>query len=145
MRDKWLAVTDLSQFDSLEQIQSSLDVFVQTYNHTPHSSLNGMSPDERFFSEPEKIRRLPAEEADKVFLLEIERRVSTDCVISIDNIEYEVDCRYSGTKVCLRYSPDMRTIFLVENDGVLTPIRLLNKQENASVKRNKIYLSGGAE
>ena len=145
LRDKWLAVTDLSQFDSLEQIQSSLDVFVQTYNHTPHSSLNGMSPDERFFSEPEKIRRLPAEEADKVFLLEIERRVSTDCVISIDNIEYEVDCRYSGTKVCLRYSPDMRTIFLVENDGVLTPIRLLNKQENASVKRNKIYLSGGAE
>ena len=145
MRDKWMAITDLSQFDSLEQIQSSLDIFVQNYNHTVHSSLNGMSPDERFFSESNQIRRLPADEADKLFLLEIERRVSADCVITIDNTEYEVDCRYSGTRVCLRYSPDMKTIYLVENGGTLTPIRLLNKQENANIKRNKIYLSGGAE
>ena len=104
-----------------------------------------MSPDERFFSEPNQIRRLPADEADKLFLLEIERRVSADCVITIDNTEYEVDCRYSGTRVCLRYSPDMKTIYLVENEGTLTPIRLLNKQENANIKRNKIYLSGGVE
>lgn len=143
LRDKWLAITDLNQFSSLSQIQDSLDCFVQSYNHTIHTSLSGKSPDERFFAEPQLIRRLSPDETEKAFLLEIERRVSADSVITIDNIEYEVDCRYSGTRVRLRYSPDMKTIYLVESNNNLTPIRLLNKQENALVKRNKTYLSGG--
>lgn len=143
LRDKWLSITDLKRFNSLDEIQHSLDQFVSEYNHTVHSSLNGKTPDERFFSEPERIRRISSDEADKSFLLEIERRVSNDSVITIDNIEYEVDSRYSGTRVRLRYSPDMKTIYLVESSGTLTPIRLLNKQENASVKRNKTYLTGG--
>lgn len=143
LRDKWLAITNLAEFDTLDQIQDSLNIFVQTYNHTVHSSLNGKSPDERFFSEPECIRRLTQDQTEKSFLLEIERRVSADSVIVIDNTEYEVDSRYSGTRVRLRYSPDMKTIYLVENGGILTPIRLLNKQENAIIKRNKTYLSGG--
>lgn len=143
LRDKWLAITDLSEFNTLAQIQDSLNVFVQTYNHTVHSSLNGKSPDERFFSEPGCIRRLTPDQTEKSFLLEIERRVSADSVIVIDNIEYEVDSRYSGSRVRLRYSPDMKTIYLVESNGILTPIRLLNKQENAFIKRNKTYLSGG--
>ena len=33
--------------------------------------------------------------------------------------------------------------YLVEDNNTYTPIRLLNKQENALVKRSKIYLSGG--
>lgn len=35
-------------------------------------------------------------------------------------------------------------IFIVEADGSLTLIRLLNKQENSMVKRNKVRLTGGA-
>lgn len=145
LRDKWLAVTDLTEFSSLEAIQESLNQFVDKYNHTVHSSLDGRTPDERFFSEPEYIRRLSREEIEKDFLLEIDRRVSPDCVLTIDDVEYEVDCRYARKKVKLRYSPDMRDIYLVESDDTLTPIRLLNKQENAEVKRRKIYLSGGEE
>lgn len=143
LRDKWLATTDLRQFSNLQQVQTSLDQFVQNYNHNVHSSLDGKTPDERFFSEPNLIRRITPDEADKSFLLEIERRVSSDSVITVDNVEYEVDCRYSGTRVRLRYSPDMTTIYLVESNGTLTPIRLLNKKENAFVKRSKTYLSGG--
>lgn len=143
LRDKWLATTNLSEFSSLSAIQESLDRFVDKYNHTVHSSLNGKTPDERFFSEPEYIRRLSREEVEQNFLLEIDRRVSADCVISIDDVEYEVDSRYAKQRVKLRYSPDMKDIYLVENDGTLKPIRLLNKQENALVKRQKIYLSGG--
>ena len=75
--------------------------------------------------------------------MEITRRVSVDCVISVDNVEYEVDSKYAGRRITLRYSPDMSDIYVVEADGILTPVRLLNKQENAEVKRNKVYLSGG--
>ena len=118
---------------------------MQRYNLSPHSSLHGKSPQDRFFSEPEQIRRLPPADIDKVFLLEIERRVSPDCVISIDQVEYEVDYRFARQRIRLRYSPDMAQIFVVEADGSLLPIRLLNKQENAMVKREKIRFCKGDE
>ena len=74
------------------------------------------------------------DEIDKTFLLEIERRVSPDCVITIDQVEYEIDYRFARQRIRLRYSHDMEQIFVVEPDGALTPIRLLNKQENAIIK-----------
>ena len=72
----------------------------------------------------------------------MDRRVSADCVVTIDNVEYEVDSRYARKRIKLRYAADMNTIYLVEDD-TYTPIRLLNKQENASVKREKVRLTGG--
>lgn len=44
--------------------------FVRSYNQRPHSSLKGMSPQERFFQEPELISRLPDEQIESSFLLE---------------------------------------------------------------------------
>ena len=79
------------------------------------------------------------------FLLEIDRRVSSDSVITIVQIEYEVDCRFAKQRIKLRYSPDFKVIFIVEADGTLTPIKLLNKTENAFVKREKIHLCRGEE
>ena len=115
------------------------------YNQSIHSSLKSKTPQDRFFSEPERIRRLSDEEIEHDFLLEIERRVSADSVITIAQVEYEVDCRFAKQRIRLRYSPDMEEIFIVESDGTLTPIRLLNKQENAFVKREKIHLCRGDE
>ena len=119
--------------------------YVQNYNQTVHSSLKGLSPQDRFFSEPDRIRRLPDEEIENSFLLELERRVSSDSVIVIDQTEYEVDYRFAKQRIKLRYSPDMKDIFIVEADGTLTPIRLLNKTENAYIKREKIHLCRGEE
>lgn len=145
LKDQWMAGLDMQDFHSLDELRGSLHSYVQRYNQTPHSSLRGMSPQDRFFSEPEQIRRLPADDIDQNFLLEIERRVSADCVIVIDQIEYEVDCRFARQRIRLRYSPDMKDIFVVETNGVLTPIRLLNKTENAFVKREKVRLCKGDE
>lgn len=36
-------------------------------------------------------------------------------------------------------------IFIVEADGSLTPIRLLNKHDNAFVKRDRVRLTGGED
>ena len=130
-------------FTSLSGLRDHLRAYVLRYNQTPHSSLKGLSPQDRFFSEPQHIRRLSDEEIEKHFLLEIERRVSIDSVITIDQVEYEVDCRFARQRICLRYSPDMEKIFIAEADGTLTPIRLLNKHENAFVKREKIHLCRG--
>ncbi|WP_418751649.1 hypothetical protein [Frisingicoccus sp.] len=112
-----MASLDMRDFHSLDQLRGSLLAYVQQYNQSPHSSLRGKSPQDRFFSEPEQIRRLPQEQLQTDFLLEIERRVSADSVIVIDQVEYEVDYRFARQR-----------------------IRLLNKQDNANVKREKVLL-----
>ena len=145
LKDQWMAGLDMQDFHSLDELRGSLYSYVQRYNQTPHASLRGMSPQDRFFSEPEQIRRLSADDIGKDFLLEIERRVSADCVIVIDQIEYEVDYRFARQRIRLRYSPDMKDIFVIETDGALTPIRLLNKTENALIKREKVHLCKGDE
>lgn len=145
MKDQWMAGLDMQDFHSLDELRGSLHSYVQRYNQTPHSSLHGMSPQDRFFSEPEQIRRIPEEKIHTDFLLEIERRVSADSVIVIDQIEYEVDYRFAKQRIRLRYSPDMKDIFVVEPNGFLTPIRILNKTENALIKREKIHLCKGDE
>lgn len=145
MKDQWMASLDIRDFHSLEELRGNLLAYVNTYNHAPHSSLKGKSPQERFFSEPDHFHRLSDEEIDKDFLLEIERRVSSDSVIVIDQTEYEVDCRFARQRIKLRYSPDLQDIFIVEADGSLTPVRILNKVENAFVKREKIHLCRGDE
>lgn len=143
MKDQWMAALDMRDFHSLEELRGSLMTYVTAYNQRPHSSLKGLSPQERFFQEPDLIQRIPDEQIEKAFLLEIERRVSTDSVIVIGNTEYEVDYRFAKQRITLRYTPDMKDIFVVETDGSLTKIRLLNKQENALVKRDKVHLTGG--
>lgn len=143
MKDQWMSSLDIRDFHSLEELRGNLFAYVQIYNQTVHSSLKGCSPQDRFFSEPECIRRLSDQELENCFLLEIERRVSADSVIVIDQVEYEVDYRFAKQRIRLRYSPDLKDIFIVEADGTLTPVRLLNKTDNANVKRDKIHLCRG--
>ena len=140
-----MASLDMGAFKSLDELRGNLFAYVHNYNQTAHTSLKGMSPQDRFFSEPEYIHRLTEQKISDSFLLEIQRRVSADCVIVIGNVEYEVDCRFAKQRITLRYSPDMKDIFVAEADGTLVPIRLLNKQENASVKREKVHLYKGGE
>ena len=145
LKDQWMASLDMRDFHTLEELRGSLLTYIRTYNQTPHSSLKGLSPQERFFQEPELICRLSDDLIENSFLLEIERRVSADSVIVIDQVEYEVDYRFAKQRITLRYTPDMKDIFIVETDGSLTPIRLLNKQENSMVKRDKVRLTGGED
>ena len=145
MKDQWVASLDIRAFHSLDELRGNLFAYVNAYNNTPHSSLKGKTPQERFFSESNCFYRIPTEDLEKHFLLEIERRVSSDSVIVIDQIEYEVDCRFAKQRIRLRYSPDLQDIYIVEADASLTPIRILNKTENAFVKREKIHLCRGEE
>lgn len=143
VRMQYLASLDMRNFHSLEELRRDFAGYVSRYNQTAHSSLDGKTPQERYFSEPERFRRLSPQQIETDFLLEIERRVSADHVIVINKTEYEVHYRYAKQRIRLRYSPDMEHVFVVEPSGALTPIRLLNKQDNAVVKRERVRLSDG--
>lgn len=143
VRMQYLASLDMRNFHSLDELRRDFAGYVSRYNQTPHSSLDGLSPQERYFMEPERFRRLSSEQIERDFLLETQRRVSPDNVLVLNKVEYEVHYRYAKQKLRLRYSPDMEKVFVVEPSGELTPIRLLNKQDNALVKRERIRLSEG--
>ena len=145
LKDQWMASLDMRDFHSLEELRGSLWTYISSYNQRKHSSLKGLSPQERFFQEPELIKRLPEKLIEDSFLLEIERRVSADSVGVIDQVEYEVDYRFAKQRIVIRYTPDMENIFVVEPDGSLSPIHLLNKHENSLIRRDKVCLTGGED
>ena len=144
MKQQWMSGLNMSDYASLDELRQSLLAYVKRYNLAPHSSLGSRCTMDRFFEDGPLIKRLSEEQLETCFMLQIERRVSADNVITIDNKEYEVDYRYSKQRIILRYSPDMREIFLVNrHTGELEPIRLLNKHDNAHIKRHKVSLTGG--
>lgn len=143
MKDQWVATINPNNYHSLDALQQSLNAYVLKYNNATHASLNGKSPKDRYFSEPNLFKRLPNSVLDQAFLLEITRKVSADSIISIDQVEYEVSYKYARQRITLRYSPDLKNFFIVNTDGSLSPIKLLNKIENSKIKREKTYLSEG--
>ncbi|NOW21966.1 DDE-type integrase/transposase/recombinase [Clostridium butyricum] len=146
LKDQWMSQLNMKDFKTLDELRISLNSYVNSYNQHVHSSLNGLSPQDRFFKESHMIKRFSSDEIEISFLLEYERRVSADNVVVIDETEYEVDYRYSKQKITLRYSPDLSKIYVVDkNTGGLTEIKLLNKHDNSIVKRNKFKLSEGGE
>lgn len=143
MKTRWMSGLSITASTTLEELQSSLKSFVRDYNLTVHSSIN-MSPHDRFFNESHLIKHLSEESLDLNFLLEIERKVSTDSVVNIDQVEYEVPYRYAKQRITLRYSPDLSKIYVVDGyTGELEEIKLLNKHENSKIKREKVKLTGG--
>ena len=144
MKIQWLAEFNPSNFHSLEDVRNDLFKYVNKYNNTPHSSLEYRTPQDRFFKESSLIRKLSDDSISRNFLMEIERRVTRDGLVSISNRMFEVDNQYCRKKVTLRYTADLSDVYIVENEGnTLTPVKLLNKHENSRVKR-KVYISSPA-
>jgi transposase InsO family protein len=146
LKDQWMSGLNMNDYKNIDELRADLTMYVSKYNQTIHSSLNGLSPQDRFFNESYLIKRISNEQIETSFLLEFERRVSSDNVVMIDEVEYEVDYRYSKQKITLRYSPDLSKVYVVDrNTDQLTEIKLLNKQDNSKIKREKVKLTGGQD
>ena len=137
MKDHFMANYNLTSKTTLEDFKRDYFEYVNTYNNSTHSSLNGKTPIERFFNSGEEVLRIDDETLDKNFLIEIKRKASIDNVIQIDNIKFEVPQKYGNKDVTLRYSNDYKSCYVVEADGTLTPITLLDKIANSKMKRAK--------
>lgn len=143
MKDQWMARLNMNDFHDLDELRENLFQWVQKYNQTVHRSLEGKTPQERFFEESSLIIRLDEERIEKTFLLEIERKVSRDNVISIENKEYEVNYRYAGKKLLIRYSPDLKKVYSVDRStGEMEEIKLLDKKANSTGHRKSFKFSG---
>ena len=70
----------------------------ETYNHTPHESLEGLTPWQRF-SRDERPLRFPEslEALRERFVVHLERRVSADHVLSVEGTDYETPRGLAGS------------------------------------------------
>lgn len=139
LKSQWMSTLNYSEFHSVEEYQVSLNEYVNTYNNNVHSSLNGLTPMERYLKEVELVKKIDEYSLEKGFLFEIERRVSIDNIVVIDNKEYEVPAVYSSKKVRIRYLDPKDGVFIVDNDKQIE-IKPLDKKANA--KRVRISLQG---
>lgn len=142
LKDQFISTIKSYDYRGLDSFNLDLLAYTQKYNSTVHSSLDGLCPIDRFFKESSLIIRKSNEEIERDFVIEVERRVSPDSVIVINEKEYEVDFHYQGQKILIRYTPDLKNVYVVnKEDNSLTPITLLDKHSNSLVKREKIRLS----
>lgn len=142
MKDQWMAGINYNDYHSLDELRVSLMKYVQQYNNTVHSALNGKTPQNRFFEESSLIVRMTDSQIEKAFLLEIERRVSPDSVVTIDNKEYEVDSKYAGRRLNIRYSSDLNEVYACDRTtGEYEKIHILDKHTNSIIRR-KVRMAG---
>ncbi len=137
MKEHFMASFHLTTKTTIDEFKYELLEYVVDYNNSIHSQLKGKTPIERFFDSSDEILRLDNELIEKSFLLEIERKATFDCVIQIDNIEFEVPQKYGNKKIKIRYSEDYKTCYVVTPEGELEKITLLDKVANSKMKRKQ--------
>jgi transposase InsO family protein len=71
----------------------------EVYNHTPHESLHGLTPWQRFSTDERPLRFPESLEALRErFVVHLQRRVSPDHVVTVDDTFYEVPRGLAGSK-----------------------------------------------
>jgi len=113
----------------------------ERYNHTPHESLDGETPAERWHRD-ERPLELPRDRAwlDAQFLTTEERTVSKDHVVSLDGTLYEVPRACRGRIVITRHL--LTGTLSVRVDGRQVEIHPLEPTKNAFDRRGRPSRTG---
>jgi len=120
---------------SIDRLNRQFSTFVNDIYHTKvHSSL-GQSPREKFQTGLSKttIRRINENQLEQFFLCSMKRKVRLDATVRIDNIYYEVDMKYVGETVDIRFPIDRPdSFYLFENHQLVGQLKLVDLVENAN-------------
>lgn len=113
----------------------------ETYNHTPHESLNSdgvlLSPSARFLAD-ERVLRFP-ESLPKLrdkFLVELRRKVSADHIISVDSVHFETPRGLAGSWI-MTYRQVLEDTLHVLHEGRLVQLHPVDLAANAHARRGK--------
>ena len=127
-------VKDFKAIDC-QQLNQLFDTFVQEIYHKKiHSSLNE-SPLQKFQSllNQTSIRRINQEQLEQFFLCSFKRKVRLDGTIVHQNVYYEVDMKYVGDMVEIRFPVDNpKRLFLFDQDRLVKELKPVNLIANAN-------------
>ena len=138
LHEQWSNLIDWNSFSSIEELNESLNTYIEKhYNNSYHSGIK-KKPIEKFLSHAQNLRFLKSkQELDYMFLYRVTRKVNNDSTISIDHIIYEVPGKYTGFKINIRYDPtNMEKAYIFDDNGNLCEtIFQVNKIDNTKVRR----------
>lgn len=142
VRDQFLSELDLAQIRDLDDLNARLWAWLdQIYHINPHSSLNGVTPIERYQQDLLRIRPLGAFAAhlDELFYHRHTRKVRKDGTVTFNAQVYEVPFELVGQTVVLVVDPHADRALMVESKegqalGLVTP---LDAQANTYRKRRR--------
>jgi transposase InsO family protein len=151
-KQRWLRCIDWEDFQTLEDVQLSFEEYLfNDYLKSPHSSLHDehnipISPRERFFQDEQRIVKVSQERLNEAFLHCFTRKVRTDSTVKINNVQYEVPYEYisKSVTILLDATEAEQAWIKPDNSSNRIPIKVVNKKDNAHVKR-KQHISFSAQ
>lgn len=146
MKETWMRGLNWNDIKSIDELNNLLDEFITTYNNSNHSSLKNennenISPNTRWFKDCNKIKKLDNNFIDIAFLHTAYPTIRSDAIAYIKSHEFEVDMKYIGKKITVKYNPfDFSTAWIYDSGKLIEDIHLVNKVDNSKVKRkNTLY------
>jgi len=109
----------------------------RTYNHTPHESLGGLTPWQRFAADERPLRMPESLSALRErFVVTLQRRVSADHVLSVEGTLYETPRGMAGSKATVHrqvLDGTLRVLF----QGRLVKLLPVDLTANAHARRHR--------
>ncbi|MCP4290175.1 MAG: transposase [Gammaproteobacteria bacterium] len=107
----------------------------QCYNHTPHESLDGATPWQRFHQDSRPLRfHDHTEQLRQAFVLHQRRRVSRDHIVQVDGVAYETPLGFRGQEIEL-YRHLLDGSVSIIHEGHLVQLVGVDLQANANDRR----------
>lgn len=107
----------------------------ESYNHTPHESLDGATPAERFRTDSRTLEIVQKRAwLDECFQANCERRVSADNVVKLDGAQYELPIGHAGEKICVSRHLLDNTVW-IRHQGRQLRIHVVDLKANAYSRR----------
>ncbi|MBM4368840.1 MAG: DDE-type integrase/transposase/recombinase [Deltaproteobacteria bacterium] len=105
------------------------------YNRQPHESLQGQTPEARFFADERPLRPYTDEDLRQKFFVREERVVSNDHVISFDSVFYEVPRGLSGQRVTIARDLLDPSHLRLDHEGQSLRLHPVDLHANARARR----------
>ncbi|GKV65248.1 MULTISPECIES: helix-turn-helix domain-containing protein [unclassified Sporosarcina] len=106
----------------------------EDYHRKVHASLDGKTPHEVYSAQLEQLTFLEdVTLLDTLFLKREQRKVRADSTITLNRKLYEVPHRFIGYSIDIRI--DEKGVYIYEEDKRVAEAILVNKEDNAHVKR----------
>lgn len=141
VRMRFLSRLEMDKVNSLEELNLLFWQWLEAdYQRKIHRALN-MSPLDYFLSQADRVNMFADPvRLDEYFLLRTTRKVNHDATFSLENILYETDQKFAGSRVEVRYEPEWlkspaRPVLLYQDGLKVGEARQVDFFANAAVKR----------
>jgi hypothetical protein len=136
VRDKFLAITDLSEIEDIELLNRHFQRWLEKeYHKQLHHGIHE-EPMSRFMKDVNDtgVTRVSEQELEQAFLMTVFRTVKNDATISFKGDLYECPPQFIGKKIELRYPSDnIAELTLYKDDKPVCRLKHLNPHENATI------------